>query len=501
MSQSLLTLFDGLALPSEDMQIAQLTLDSRTVVPGSVFFALAKHAEQRQAHIEQALQNGAIAVAFSSDLTLTHSDQALIAEYSAQAIAVADLHQQVSEIAARFYGRPSASLNVIAVTGTNGKTSVTHYIAEALETLNLPCALIGTLGYGRWPTLIDNGMTTPDPISVQAMLAECVAMGVKYVALEASSHALEQGRLNAVDIDIAVLTNLTRDHLDYHGSMEAYANSKMRLFTMPSVQTAVVNLDDALGRRIQSTCKSNKRVLGYSIAQDPDAVLTANLVAPKHDGIEFQLESERYHSTIQTPLLGAFNVANLLATALVLQVLGIAHDQISDVLTGCQSVTGRMQSISTSNAPTVVVDYAHTPDALEQVLKALRWHAVDQAHLWCVFGCGGDRDRGKRSEMGRIAEQQADYLVITDDNPRYEASQQIIDDILSGCRNPERVYVQADRGKAIEFAVQHAANSDIVLVAGKGHETTQEIAGVKYSFNDMQVVSQALQNLNRECLL
>lgn len=501
MSQSLFTLFDGLALLSEDMEVAQLTLDSRTVVPGSVFFALVKHAEQRQAHIQDALQKGAIAVAFSSEHKLTDSEKSLIAANSAQAIAVADLHQQVSEIAARFYGRPSASLNVIAVTGTNGKTSVTHYIAEALESLNLPCALIGTLGYGRWPALIENGMTTPDPISVQAMLAECVAMGVKHVALEASSHALDQGRLSAVEIDIAVLTNLTRDHLDYHGSMEAYANSKMRLFTMPSVQTAIVNLDDAMGHRIRSTCQSTKRVLGYSIDQDPDAVLTAKLVAPKHDGIEFELESEHYHSTIQTSLLGAFNVANLLATGLVLEVLGISSEQITEVLGVCHSVTGRMQAISSSTAPTVVVDYAHTPDALEQVLTALRWHAIDQAHLWCVFGCGGDRDRGKRPQMGRIAEQQADYLVITDDNPRYEASQQIINDILRGCRNPQQVHVRTDRGKAIEFAVQNAAHSDIVLVAGKGHETTQEIAGVKYPFNDMHAVSQALQNLNRECLL
>lgn len=501
MNKSLSTLFEGLVTVSEDLLIANITLDSRKVVSGSLFFALAKQAEQRQAHLQQALQQGAVAVAFSSEQVLTSTEKALVDEYAVEAIAVAGLEHQVSEIAARFYDRPSASLKVIAVTGTNGKTSVTHYIAEALEKLNFPCALIGTLGHGRLPTLTDNGMTTPDPISVQAILAECVAAGVDFVALEASSHALDQGRLNAVQIDIAVFTNLTRDHLDYHLNMQAYAESKMRLFKMPSVQTAIVNLDDEMGRRIQSECQPHMRVLGYSIQQHADAVLQAKQVIPKHDGIEFELVSEQHQTSIQTALLGAFNVANLLATAAVLKVLEISPDQISKVLSDCHSVTGRMQATTGLAAPTVVVDYAHTPDALKQVLTALRWHAIDQADLWCVFGCGGDRDRGKRPKMGMIAEQQADHLVITDDNPRYEASQQIIDDILSGCRNPQQIHVQADRGKAIQFAVQRAAQKDIVLIAGKGHETTQEIAGVKYPFNDMQIVSQILQSPNRECLL
>jgi UDP-N-acetylmuramoyl-L-alanyl-D-glutamate--2,6-diaminopimelate ligase len=400
------------------------------------------------------------------------------------------LREHVGEIAARFFDRPSAAMHVIGVTGTNGKTSIVQLLAAALQDLGARAATIGTLGAGLVGQIAAGERTTPDAISVHGLLADFRDRGASHVAMEVSSHALDQGRVNAVDFDVAVFTNLTRDHLDYHGTMANYGAAKAKLFAWPGLRTAVINVDDAFGRELAASLPQAVRVLRYGI-DAADADVHARAVQTHGDGLAFELVTPWGKAAIASGLLGRFNVANLLAVAACLGALGYSLSRITTALTHLQPIAGRMHRLGGGTAPLVVIDYAHTPDALQQALTSLRAHCAGK--LTCVFGCGGERDAGKRPQMAAIAEQLADGVVVTDDNPRGEDGDVIVAHILAGFAHPQSVRVQRDRAKAIAWALREACAGDVVLIAGKGHEPYQEIAGRKLPFDDVDVARQVME--------
>ncbi len=494
--QSLSSLLAGmLADPSllDEIEVAGISLDSRKIEPGFLFFSLAVKDGQRLAYLEQAIQSGVAVVLYEQAHDLTSDEISALAKSNIAAYAVRDLTDKTGEIAARFYGHPSLALTIIAVTGTNGKTSVSQFIAQSLESLGLACGVVGTLGVGRIQALNSTGMTTPDPITLQGILADFCQKDIKYAVIEASSHALEQGRLNSITIDVAVLTNLTRDHLDYHKTMDDYATAKARLFNFASVKTAIINSADDFGKTLISSLSAIDAVdvLTYS-SHGFDACFYAENKQTTQQGMQFDLVSGSGSASVSSTLLGYFNIDNLLATVASLHAIDISFEDIISCIEQCYAVDGRMQSYGKQQQTQIVVDFAHTPDALAQALKSLRAHVPAKGQLWCVFGCGGDRDIGKRPEMGRNAENYADRLVVTDDNPRSEDPTTIVSDILAGIIAPGKVYVEHDRKKAIAYAVLHATSDDIVLIAGKGHEQYQEISGIQQPFSDARVVTEML---------
>lgn len=464
-----------------DLTVKGLALDSRLVQPGDLFFAcLGTHLDGRK-FINEALQKGAIAVLVDQE---TGSFDVSLPVFPIQG-----LNQQISEIAARFYGNPAKALTIIGVTGTNGKTSCSHFIAAALKQLNIPCGVIGTLGSGLYGDLKLSSLTTPDAITIQKTLADFLAQGVTHVAMEVSSHSLDQGRVNAVPFYVGIFTNLTRDHLDYHGTMEAYGLAKQKLFEHPLLQYAVINIDDAFGKKIAHVA-ANKSIFTYGF--DAEASVLASQLQLNLSGIQAELITPWGEGTLQSPLIGQFNISNLLAVLSALCLLEIPFDIALHCLAGLASVPGRMQALGGKNKPLVVVDYSHTPDSLEKALIALKKHC--QGKLLCVFGCGGDRDRGKRPLMAKIAEQYADEVIVTDDNPRTEDSTQIVADIMQGFSEPDKIIVQHDRSKAIHNVIQCASAGDCVLVAGKGAETYQQIGDQKIPFSDVEKVLESLSS-------
>jgi UDP-N-acetylmuramoyl-L-alanyl-D-glutamate--2,6-diaminopimelate ligase len=407
-----------------------------------------------------------------------------------------NLRGKLGGIASRFFGEPSRDLTLVGVTGTNGKTSTVNLLAQALHHAGHSVATIGTLGAGLVGNVAAGARTTPDAIAVQGLLATFRDEGASHVAMEVSSHALEQGRVNAVAFDLAVFTNLTRDHLDYHGTMQAYGEAKERLFAWPSLDAAIVNVDDAFGRalasRIASHAASDARaptLIRYAVDRE-DADVRASNIATSGAGLSFHLSTPWGEGDIATKLLGRFNVSNLLAVVACLGRLGASFDAIRESIAAMLPVEGRMNRLGGDERPLVVVDYAHTPDALEQALTSLRAHA--SGALVCVFGCGGERDAGKRPEMGAIAEALADRIIVTDDNPRGEDGDAIVAEIVAGLRAPERAIVERDRGAAIARAIREARPGDIVLIAGKGHEPYQEIGGARLPFDDADVAQRVL---------
>ncbi|MCL5975293.1 MAG: UDP-N-acetylmuramoyl-L-alanyl-D-glutamate--2,6-diaminopimelate ligase [Gammaproteobacteria bacterium] len=475
------------------VMITGMSMDSRQLNHGDLFIALASNPQIRAQHIKQAITANVAAVCYSAELPLEPELLQQLAATPIESVAVANLKDKTSRLAAAFYNYPSAVMTIIAVTGTNGKTSVTQFIAQALENAGQACGVIGTLGSGRLADMQYNGMTTPDPVRLQAILAEMRDSGIQYVAVEASSHALEQGRLNFVDIDYAVLTNLSRDHLDYHQSMADYAAAKQRLFDFDSLRAAVVNADDAFGQSlIASLTEKQITTVRYS-NMDSQADFFAAEIRTATTGLQFNLQISQQNLTIQSRLLGKFNVENMLATAAVLSLLEWSAAEIAQGLSSLISVNGRMQMLASNLQPAVVIDFAHTPDALAKALQGMRQHIDTRSKLWCVFGCGGDRDNGKRPLMGQIASELADKVGLTDDNPRNESSTSIIEHILAGIPSNIDVHIEADRQRAIEYAVNDAALEDMVLIAGKGHEHYQEIAGVKKPFNDYEIAMKAIQ--------
>ncbi|WPO99185.1 UDP-N-acetylmuramoyl-L-alanyl-D-glutamate--2,6-diaminopimelate ligase [Pseudomonas sp. HR96] len=464
-----------------DPLIRELSLDSRVVRPGDLFLAVPGAVVDGREHIVDALQHGAAAVAYEAEgaTVLPFTDVPLIP--------VKGLIAQLSDIAGRFYGEPSRMLDLIGVTGTNGKTSVTQLLAQALDQLGRHCGLIGTLGTGFYGALQSGRLTTPDPVAVQATLNDLRKAGAKAVAMEVSSHALHQGRVAALAFDIAVLTNLSRDHLDYHGSMQAYAEAKAQLFAWPSVKCQVLNLDDAFGQQLARDAVG--RVISYSL-EDPAATLHCRDMQFSDAGVRAILVTAQGEHSLVSGLLGRFNLSNLLAVVGALLALEFPLDDILKVLPGLQGPAGRIQRLGGGQRPLVVVDYAHTPDALEKVLQTLRPHA--RGRLACLFGCGGDRDRGKRPLMAEVAERLADRVVVTDDNPRSEVPEAIFADIRPGFTNADAAQFIAGRGAAIAQLIAAAAADDVIVLAGKGHEDYQEIDGVRHPFSDLLEAEKAL---------
>ena len=430
--------------------------------------------------LDEAAARGAVAAIYDSDSVLER-------DAGIPAIPVAGLAHKAGVIADRFFGHPSARMRVIAVTGTDGKTSVANFIAEALRLEHGSCGLVGTLGYGEFSSLRPGGMTTPDAIRLHRELYSLRARGVGSVVLEASSHGLDQGRLAGVDVDVAVFTNLGRDHLDYHASFEDYAAAKKKLFTDSAPGHAVINFDDAFGRALARCCRCE--VTTYALSAPADVSAT---VAVGERGLE--IEARVYGTTVKfdSPLLGRFNAANLLAAFSVLLTQGLSPGRAAALLTRVRPVRGRMERIA-GGGLCAVVDYAHTPRALESLLSGCR--EMTTGRLLCVFGCGGDRDRGKRALMGEIASRLADVVVISDDNPRSEDPLRIVADIRSGAAEGAKVEVIHDRARAIRYALSSAAPGDCVVIAGKGHEAFQLAGDRRLPFDDADVVRRALDEV------
>lgn len=467
------------------LPLADLVLDSRRVVPGAAFVALPGHNAHGLAFAAEALRRGANSILFEPPLP-----QGM--QLPPSAIAVPSLRTQLGRLADRFHGSPSVALRVVGVTGTNGKTSTVQLLAQALSLQGRCAGSIGTLGVGLNGAVRAGERTTPDVISVHAALATLRDEGAQDVAMEVSSHALDQGRVDAVRFQIAVFTNLTRDHLDYHQTMEAYGAAKARLFAWPGLGAAVINLDDAFGAHLQAGLPSDVLAIGVSSRGAAGASLRADNIRLHAAGVDFDLLAGDSYARVSSRLLGRFNVDNLLAVAGVLIALEWPLEQIAASLVKLEPVPGRMQRLGGDVAtPLVVIDYAHTPDALEQTLRSLRQHT--NGRLICVFGCGGERDAGKRPQMAAIAQALADHIVVSDDNPRGEDGDAIVADIIAGFTDRSMVRIERDRGQAIAAAIGMAQPGDTVLVAGKGHEPYQEVGGVKHSFDDREVARHVLE--------
>ncbi|NLA68925.1 MAG: UDP-N-acetylmuramoyl-L-alanyl-D-glutamate--2,6-diaminopimelate ligase [Gammaproteobacteria bacterium] len=469
-----------------DLVVSGLVLDSRMVRRGDGFVAIAGFGTHGLHFAGRALADGAAAVMYEPPVP------ADVPPPPAGAIAVPGLRARMGAMADQFHGRPSAAMSTVAVTGTNGKTSTVQLLAQAWELLGRRAATIGTLGAGLHGDVRPTGFTTPLVLQVHELLADLRDAGAEAVAMEASSHALDQGRLDAVHFEVGVFTNLTRDHLDYHGDMAAYGAAKGRLFAVEGLASAVVNIDDGFGRALFARLPGGLRRIGTSARGDATATVAASAIVLDAGGIAFDLRIGGESHPVRSPLLGRFNVENLLAVAGVLHAQGVAAAAIGEVLGRLQPIPGRMNRLGgAAGQPLVVVDYAHTPDALVQALAGLRAHAAGRVTV--VFGCGGERDRGKRAQMAAAAEQGADAVVVTDDNPRGEDGDAIVADIMAGFGDPAAVGVERDRAAAILRAVGAAGPGDIVLVAGKGHEPYQEINGVRHPFDDRDVARRALE--------
>jgi len=469
--------------------VTGMTLDSRQVHEGDLFCALVGEHSHGLDHAMQAVDRGAAAVIFEPAPQLTAP------ALSVPTIPVPDLNSHLSTIAARLFGDPSAAMPIIGVTGTNGKSSCVHLLAQTLSVGDQACGMLGTLGYGFLNALQPATHTTPDAITVQAQLARLRAAGARWVAMEVSSHGLVQRRVEAVRFHLALFTNLSRDHLDYHQDLDAYFAAKQRLFTWPGLAAAIVNGDDARAEALLRAAVPASRKVRYGLqpqsVQNVDDVLWAQEVVPQPDGLEISVTGSWGEAHFRTPLIGVFNAANVLAVLAVLLVAGVPLRTAAERLSRVHPVPGRMARHGGHGKPTVVVDYAHSPDALDKALQACRQHTAGE--LWCVFGCGGDRDRGKRPQMGRIAAQLADHLVLTDDNPRTEAPAAIIADIRAGLQGNVDYTIIHDRAGAIAYAITHARPGDVVLVAGKGHEDYQIVGGQRLPFSDTGQVVMHLQ--------
>ena len=468
-----------------NIEIRGLSLDSRQVKPGDLFLACEGQRVHGKVFIEDAIKRGASVVMWESGYLKRELRQGI------PVFAIPDLKFKVGDIAERFYGEPSKNQFVIGVTGTNGKTSVSQFIAQAMHMDN-KCGIVGTLGNGVFGRLESGLHTTPDAITLHSILAELKQKGANKVVMEVSSHALDQGRVAGVLFDVAVFTNLSHEHLDYHGDMLNYGLAKRRLFEVDSLKYAVINIDDDYGRALLVSMPSSVGTVSYGFnSKDLLPSLLGSYLRLDQTGLRMRVESDWGKGELRVPILGSFNGSNLLAALGALLASGVSFDDAMQRLSLIQPVDGRMEGHGGKDGcPLVVVDYAHTPDALQQALKALQEHTIGKLH--CVFGCGGDRDRSKRPLMAQIAEQYADYVVVTDDNPRTEASELIIADILSGFSNDSEIKVIPDRATAISQTIAEARETDVILVAGKGHESNQLIGDKSLPFSDGSQVEKAL---------
>ncbi len=515
-ARSLRQLLSGIVDAPEDVAVSDLTLDSREVTPGSLFLACRGQLRGNGRHgIEfaaQASERGARAVVYETPAAgETRAQEAaarLLQRVRQRAgqdeeqfvVAVPDLRAHLGVIADRFFGQPSQALHVVGITGTNGKTTCAWLIAQALSRCGRPAAYVGTLGYGAIDALRPVAHTTSDVVSVHRQLATLRAGGAAAVAMEVSSHALDQGRVDAVRFEAAAFTNLTQDHLDYHGTMHAYGAAKAQLFTRPTLTARIINIDDAFGRELALAPGAPGRlvVTGRAAAPQAQAHVIATRVQARNEGLDLTLSSSWGDARLSVSLLGEFNVDNVLTTLAVLLAAQVPLASALDALAHCVAAPGRMQRVAAAGSAaraTVIVDYAHTPDALEKALAAARAHCRGRLHL--VFGCGGDRDASKRPIMGHIAVTHADSVTVTDDNPRTEDPAVIVRDILAGIPvMSDTVRVEHDRATAIADAIRGAAADDLVLIAGKGHENYQVYGTTSRVFSDERVARGVLAALS-----
>jgi len=449
-----------------------LALDSRRVAAGNIFFAFPGTSSDGRDYLEQAEAAGALAIIAEKN---GYSGQA---QLKVPVLLMDNLSARISAIASEYYQYPSRKCRVIGVTGTNGKTSTTYFLAQVLAHCQHRCGIIGTLGWGELDHMTASGLTTPDPIHVQRALESFVEKQIHYVAMEASSHALDQHRLAAVEFSSAIFTNFTHDHLDYHGTMEAYGEAKAKLFEFPSLKQAVINSDDPFSATLKEKAPF---AMTYSV-KNAKADIFAHDIQATAEGIQAKVVTPWGQSDCFIPLLGEFQLQNALG---VIGCLGQYEFSLDDIIAGLatlECVPGRMQRIVRDDKPLVVIDYAHTPDALEHALVSLR--PLTRGKLWVVFGCGGDRDKSKRPEMGAIAAEHADHIVLTNDNPRTELPAEIIQQIAAAIPAKKKFTQELDRHLAIQSAVNQAAPDDVILVAGKGHENYQIIGETRFNFSD-----------------
>ncbi|KZN68442.1 hypothetical protein N478_14860 [Pseudoalteromonas luteoviolacea S4060-1] len=469
---------------STPIEVQDLRLDSREVCHGDCFVAISGHQLDGLRFIASAIEKGAVCVLVDASADVT--------DFSVEVIKVPSLKSKLASIAADFYQYPSRHLNVVGVTGTNGKSTTTAMIANLATICGKDSAVIGTLGFGSPKKLTPLNNTTPSAIDLQRIFSELLNQH-QQVAMEVSSHGIVQGRTEQIDFDVAVFTNLSRDHLDYHGDMQSYAGAKKRLFTECGARHKVLNLDDSYARQWLTELPPSDCVV---YGEQPEShhfenyVFFDKVVCHQH-GLSFQLNTSWGEVTVSTPLFGLFNLYNLCAAFASLLVQGYCLDQLQAAVKKIEPVDGRMQAFKNDGKPTCIVDYAHTPEALELALQALQMHVPGK--VTCVFGCGGDRDAGKRPMMAKAAELYSDKIIITSDNPRSEDPLTIINDIKAGLSNPEYAVVQPDRAMAIRFAIEHADAESVVLIAGKGHEDYQIIGNQKLSFCDRSLVKAILE--------
>ncbi len=494
--QDLVNLPDDQSLNAAAIRVSGMSMDSRSLKPGELFIACFGRNHDARDYIPGAVAQGAVAVLAQAG----GNWQGVQWFEGVPVIAVENLVRRISAIAGRFHGEPGQRLRIMGVTGTNGKTSCTQFYAQIANAMGHSCGVIGTLGYGLYPDLIDSGYTTPDPIAVQSTLAGFVSQNAGFAAIEASSQGLHQFRLAAVPFRSAVFTNLTRDHLDYHDSMESYGEAKKALFLMDGLETAIINADDPFAPEILNSLPSRLTKLTYSLQNQRADVYCRSLhFLPA--GYRAEVSSPWGELMLEGSLLGSFNISNLLAVYSAVMSDPLLQSELMQdpataarVLSALRPVSGRMEVVGEAAGVTAVVDYAHTPDALRSALAALREHATGSVH--CVFGCGGNRDKGKRPMMAEVAEAQADRLYITDDNPRMEDADDIVKQILLGVEEKSCATVERDRARAIDLAIGQARPGDVVLVAGKGHENYQDVAGTRSAFSDVKQVRLALNRRN-----
>lgn len=483
MSLALSDLLDGLAMAPAGVMISGMTEDSRRVSAGDLFVAVRGDSTDGHAYVADAVARGAAAVVAERPL----------ADAGVPVVVVPELRARRGALAARLFGHPGDRLYCVGVTGTNGKTSIAHYLADLASRLGRPAGYLGTIGWGRVGALEASRLTTEDPITIQARLAALAAGGCRWAVMEASSHALAQDRVRDVPFRAAVFSNLTRDHLDYHADQAAYAAAKARLFVWPGLELAVLNVDDEFGRALRGMLADGVRCVGYGRSRDADLTWSELAFASGH--AEGVWRTPWGEAPLRLPVQAEFSVANLAAALAVLCCDGAALEDVAAAAATVAPVPGRVERFERVGAPAVVVDYAHTPDALEKVLAALR--PATRGRLICVFGCGGDRDAGKRPLMAAAAERHADVLWLTSDNPRSEDPMRIIDDMRTGLQHRVPARIEADRAAAIAAAIDDAEEGDVVLVAGKGHEDYQEIGGQRRPYSDRLLVAELLQTPSR----
>lgn len=473
--------------PDFDCQISCLTLDSRKVQKGDLFLAVKGTQIDGIQFIADAIAKDAVAVLKEAEF----ANEKITFLNEIPIVPIKELSQKISHIAGCFYRHPANQLEMIGITGTNGKTSCSHFLAQSLQGFNAACGIIGTLGSGFYGKLQETGLTTPDAITLQKNLHDLLQQGARAVAMEVSSHSIDQGRINDIHFKIGIFTNLTQDHLDYHGDMATYAAVKRKFLASPQVEQVIINIDDPYGLKWAQELSTIKPVFTYGIQSGNTANVYAKNIHFSDKGIEAFIVSPWGEGELYLPLIGQFNLSNALATLTALCVLKVPLNNALKQMEKLYPVAGRMQLLHKPDKPLIVVDYAHTPDALEKVLQALRDHT--EGELTCVFGCGGDRDQSKRPLMARVVEKFAKHIWVTSDNPRHESPTIIAEQILQGFTKPECVNVELDRSKAIQNSIQLARVGDCVLIAGKGAEHYQQIGDQKIPFDDVEKVKECLQ--------